>query len=435
MTKSFKIALWCVLVFRGTLLFSAGPVKVALNSFVQDEKGKKMQAIIAVFRYTGQPLEDPVNLGVETKKAPGKFTFKMPDMQGIKDTSYAYIFYGGIDKRKELPGYTLMVIGNNTRSFRPALLWIDKNHNLDLSDDGAPDTFPSTVPDKDITLYHPDIPNAAYTVNISRYSFSYNTKYIGMLDDYYRENSGGRKFAGALYSFKEQRINTIAGDCKIGNDSFRIGVKDVNCNGLYNDAGTDYILIGDYGAEVLPDNIHPIEKKDGATVFERNGKRYIIRYIERVGAYLTLEEDEGAKIKNKLVTGKKLKKFRFYTTDRERRTVSVRKYRKKPLYIFVWRFGQPGFSEDTAALRIIARDYSDRVQVLALNYGETPRELRTFSRVNHINWIVGQSTAKINSLLFTEQFPHGVLTGKRLRVKQSRISPAELLSLLRNKQL
>lgn len=409
--------------------------KVLLNNFVQDEKGKKLQSIIAVYKYTGQPFEDPINLGVETKKASGTFYAKLPDMSGIKDTSYAYVYFGGIDQRKDLPGYTLIIIGNNQRSFKPALLWIDRNHNLDLSDDGAPDTFPSTLNEKDIVLKHPVIKNATYTVNISRFSFSYNSKYIGMLDDYYKENSGAKKFAGALYSFKEQRINTIAGDYKNGNDSFRIGIKDVNCNGLYNDAENDYILIGDYGSTVLPDNIVKIESKAGKTYFERNGKRYNVVYIDKLGNYVSIELDSDAKIKNALVSGKKLKKFRFYTTDKEKKSVSIKKYRRKATYIYVWRFDQPGFSADTAILRIIARDYADRINLVTLNYGETPKELKTFKRVNKINWNIGQSTKKINDLLFIEQFPFGLLTSKRLRIKEVKISPADLLLLLKNNQI
>ena len=410
--------------------------KVLLNQFVQDEKGKKMQAIIAVYKYTGQPFEDPMLLGVESKKESGKFYAKLPDMTGVRDTSYAYVFFGGIDKRKELPGYSLMIIGNNQRLFNQnALIWIDKNHNLDLSDDGPPDTFTSTQTEKDIVLKHPNIPFASYTVNISRFSFSYNSKYIGMLDDYYNENAGSKKFAGTLYSFKEQRINAIAGDYKFGNDSFRIGIKDVNCNGLYNDAGVDYILVGNYGQGILPDNSIPILEKEGKTWFEKDGKRYNILKIDPIGAYILIQNDADAKVKNALVVGKKLKKFRFTTTDKEKKTISIKKYRKKPTYIYVWRFDQPGFSTDTAILRIIARDYGQRINLVTLNYGEKPKELKTFKRLNAINWNIGQSTKKINDQLFIEQFPYGLLTSKRLRIKQVKISPSDLLFLLQNNQI
>ena len=47
--------------------------KVFLNTIVQDEKGKKMQAIVAVYKYTGPAFEDPSGIGVETKKEAARF--------------------------------------------------------------------------------------------------------------------------------------------------------------------------------------------------------------------------------------------------------------------------------------------------------------------------------------------------------------------------
>ena len=410
--------------------------KVYLNKIVQDEKGKKMQAIVAVYKYTGPVFEDPISLGVDTKKEAAKFTPKLPNMQGVDDTSYAYIFFGALQSRKDLKGYTLMLIGNNQRTYnKPALLWIDKNHNLDLSDDGAPDTFASSANEKDITLINPLNKNATYTINISRFSFSYNSKYLGMLNEFYEANSGNKKFSGALYSFKEIRLNTIAGDFKFENDSFRFGLKDVNCNGIYNDAGIDQIIIGDYQTFVLPDNSIDINAKADKNGFEKNGKHFNITFIDPLGAYVSIQEDKNAKINNSLVLGKKLKKFKFLSTDKTPKKISIKKYKKKPLYIYVWRFDQAGFTEDTAALRIIARDYADRIQVITLNYGEKPTELKSFKQRNLINWFIGQSSQKINESLFLNEFPLGILTGKRLKIKQVKISPADLLNLLKNQQI
>jgi hypothetical protein len=410
--------------------------KVLLNTYVEDEKSKKLQSIIAVYRYKGQPFEDPINNGVETKNEFGRFYAKLPDLAGVKDTSYAYIYFGGLGDRKELNGYILAIIAHNTRQVsRPStLIWLDRNYNLDLTDDGPPDTFGNNITQKDLTFINPHVRNATYTINISRFAFNFNTRYIGMLDDYYRENSGTKHFAGAMYSFREQRINTIAGDYR-GSDSFRIAIKDANCNGLYNDAGIDFILIGDYGTPMMPDVMIPIASKAGKTFFERNGRRYNVVEIEKVGTYISIWADEDATVRNALVPGRKIKKFRFQTTDKDKKTISIRKFRKKPTYIYVWRFEQPGFDADTAALRIIARDFADKVNLVTLNYGETPKELKSFKKRNSINWTIGQSTMKINNKLFIEKYPMGVLTKKRLKVKQVSISPSELLILLRNNQI
>lgn len=415
--------------------FSQHEKTISLNRYIEDEKGRKMQSIVAVYHYKGQPILEPINIGVDTKSEGKTFTFTLPQMNGIKDTNYAFIYFGALNNRKTLPGYSLAVIGNNKRNHLPALIWIDKNHNLDLSDDGAPDTFFINTINKDIVLSNPNLSNATYTVNISRYSLQFNAKYIGMLDNYYKTNSPDKKYAGTLYSFREQRINCIAGDYWTEQDSFTIGIKDANCNGIYNEAEIDYIILGDYKTKELPDNVIPINKKNGSTYFERKGRKYLIENIHPLGNTLVIKRDDDAKIKNQLTVGKKIKRFKFQSANKEKKTYSIRYFKKKPSYIYVWRFEQDAFNKDTAILRIIQNKFSDKINLVTFNYGETPKELRTFIRRNQINWLIGQSSNKINTKLFIEQYPTGILTKKRLKVSRVSISPSELLILLQNNQI
>lgn len=439
MTSSFmrNILFLSLLTFsRLSFLNASEPVKVLLDRYVQDEKSNRMQSLIPVYRYPRMPLEDPINNGVKTKEKAGTFTAVLPDLTGFKDTQYAYIYYGGILDRPALKGYVLCVLVSNHRIFnKPAYLWIDRNYNNDLTDDGAPDTFPEKIGNMDIVFYNPKVKNATYTVNIARYPINFNAKYINLMDNYYNKSSGSKYFAGTQYSFKEQRVNTIAGTYKLGNDSFTIALKDMNCNGLYNDAGEDLFFIGDYQTKMIGEEGQLISSKASQNFFERNGKRFNILTIDHVGAFIVIQADENAKLTKMLITGKKLKKFKYYTTDVERKTLSIKKKRRKPTYIYVWRFDQQGFSEDTAILRIIARDYKNRINLLTLNYGETPNQLRNFVLNNNIEWEIGQSSKQINDLLYVEKFPHGVLTGKRLKIKNPRISPKELLLLLQNNQI
>lgn len=435
---NFKHILILSLLSFGRLscVLAQEPVKVILNRYVQDEKNNRMQSLIPVFKYPKMPLEDPVNIGVKTNKSPGTFTAKLPNLSGYKDTEYAYIYYGGILDRPELRGYVLCVISQNKRQFnKPAYLWIDRNYNNDLTDDGGPDTFPEKIGNMDIVFFNPKVKNATYTVNIARYPLNFNSKYIALMDDFYNENSGTKFFSGTQYSFKEQRLNTIAGEYYTIEDSFTIAIKDNNCNGLYNDPKEDLIIIGDYNSKVMSENGIPVQDKAGKTFFEKNGKRFNITFIDPVGGFVMVQVDKQATLTKALTIGKKLKKFKFYTTDLERKSVSIRKYRKKPTYIYIWRFDQPGFAEDTIALRIIARDYAHKIQLLTLNYGETPKEIRNFIVHNDINWTIGLSTQNINNQLYLEKFPLGVLTAKRLKVKDPKISPKELLILLKNNQI
>ena len=417
--------LFCLLLANHVLAQS--PFKIALNQIVLDEKGRNMQSIVAVYKYKGQPFEDPSLIGVASKKDPKTFYAKLPDMSGITDTNYAYIFYGGTDQRKDLKGYSLMIIGNNQRTSQPALLWIDKNHNLDLSDDGVPDTFFHTTTDKDITLHHPTQTNATYTVNISRFSFYYNSKYLGMLDEYYNSSAGHKVFAGALYAFKEQRLNTIAGDYQFGNDSFRIGLKDVNCNGLYNDWGIDQLIVGEYKKE-LPNKAMVLEQSKQGMQFVIGGKAYSVLNIPALGAYIECQSYVGNDVVTQLPVGKKIKPFKYKLYNNELQ--SLKSFKKQACYLYFWNDQNTELNKDTLALRSLVNQYGQSIKIITFNKGLTPKELLMFKRNGLINWPIGIATDAILTDLFIGKLPYGIYLGKRLKVKQVAISPSDLLLLL-----
>jgi hypothetical protein len=433
--QAFKIFLSISLLIISRLSFAQNQqITVEMNQFVQDAKSIKLKSVIPIYKYTGQPMEDPINNGLGEKIKFGYFKAKLPNMTGMRDTSYGFIFYGGIEDRKELPGYVLIFLGQNLRNTQYALIWVDRNYNLDLSDDGAPDTLYEGNNYLDLNFVHPKAFNSIYTVSLNRIPLAGGLPpYLIMLQDYYKVNSGSKKFESIYSSLGELRLNTIAGDFKNEKDSFRLGIKDFNCNGFYNEAEKDYLLLGKYGEEILPDNRIEISKKKGKTYFEHNGIRYNIVYIDPVGAKVKIEIDTNAVLENSLVVGRKIKKFKYQLVSEDKdKKISIKKRRRKPTYIYVWHLGQEGFTEDTAALRIIARDYSKRINLVTLNYGETPKQIKAFKRINRINWKIGQSTIAINEILHLEQFPHMILTGKRLKIKQLKISPKELLLLLQN---
>lgn len=408
-----------------------------LDQYVQDEFNNKLRSVIPIYTYTGQPFEDPINNGIETKKGSEAFYAKLPDLSNYKDTSYGYVFFGGIAGRKQLPGYVLVILCNNKRQFKKeAVMWVDRNYNLDLTDDGAPDTLFENKPLKDLVFKNPANANATYTVAISRFPTGGKTPlYLTMMNDYHRENSGKKKFDGILYSLGEYRINTIGGDFKSERDSFRIGIKDNNCNGFYNDEGVDYLLIGRYKEEILPDIRTEIKKDLKGTYFEHNGIRYNVKEINPLGNYILIEEELNTAPVSYLRIGKKIPKFKFKTIEHQPRNLSIKKFKRKPTYIYVWKTDQPNLKEDTATLRIIQSQFGHKINIITLNYGETPKQLMYFYGRGRINWLMGQSTAAINRTLGVDNYPMGILTRKRLRVKQLKISPKELLILLQNNQI
>ncbi len=427
--------LFSAIVFLWLNNINAQVVKVELSNAAFDEHSKKIQAIIPVYKFPKSPFEDPLLNGIKSKKQAASFNAKLPNLAGYKDTCYAYIFYGGIAQRRDLPGYVLAVLANNKRNEKPCIIWVDKNYNLDLTDDGAPDTLRYNDKFLNLTFSNPANTNAKYNVNISRYSQNFNTSYIGMLNSYYKENSGSKYFAGTDYSFKETRLNTQAGDFKLGNDSFRIALKDGNCNGLYNNEDVDFLLIGNYKSNETPELNIPLKNNVSKVFFEKNGKRYVVENIDELGKNITIKIDESAKLKNALVVGKKIKKFKFETSDTIKKKISIKKFKKKPTYIYVWKIDQENFTQDTIALRKIQNLYADKIHIVTLNYGEKPIIIKRIKARKKINWLIGFSTAKINQMLYVEKFPTGILTRKKLKVSKVGLSPTELLLLLQNNSL
>jgi len=230
-------------------------------------------------------------------------------------------------------------------------------------------------------------------------------------------------------------LNTQAGDFKNGNDSFRIALKDGNCNGLYDDEDVDYLLIGNYKSNEAPQLNILLKKNLSKVYFEKNGKRYVIEFIDELGKNISIKVDEKAKIENALVIGKKIKKFKFETSDTIKKKVSIKKFKKKPTYIYVWKIDQENFTQDTIALRQIQNLYADKINLVTLNYGEKPIIIKRIKVRKKINWMIGFSTSKINQKLYVEKFPTGILTRKKLKVQQVGISPTEILLLLKNNSL
>lgn len=430
--STFKTKIFLFLtvsLFKAYSVYAADTLVVPLNIRAIDDKFRKSQAIIPVFKYKGQPFEGITQFGIDTKKEPEKFYATLPDMTGISDTSYGFIFFGGSNNSK-LNGYVFVIIGHNTRNMYPAKIWVDKNFNLDMSDDGPPDTFYNQTPFLDIYLKNPDVSAEGFICRISRFDFLKNLQYKMLLDDHYKNNSGSKIFAGADYSFREQRLNILAGDVKWGNDSFRLAIKDENCNGKFDEPGEDRILIGHYNQDELGTTIIEISPK--TTWFERSGKVWKILRIDPSGKFITFIHDETKQIKNALYLNKKIPKVKYLAAEKQKKEIKIRKHRGKPLYLYFWNTSVAGFEEDTLYLRKIQNEFGNQIKILALNYGDEIPFIRGMKNKYRWNWEVGFSSLEINKSYFVESFPSSYITNKRQRLKAAGVSPKELYTRLLN---
>lgn len=420
-----------ILVFFLAPLYHFGQniVQVNFNEPAFDERYHKSKQIIPVFKYAGNNIEEYEKFGIEQKKLKTFSIKQFPDMKGADDTAYGFIYYSGAPAEVNR-GYVTFLMNNYRRWSKPAVLYVDRNNNLDFTDDGAGDTLGNFEPYIDIKFPHPKFPSATYTVRISRFDLNKDAKYRFLMDEYYTKNQGNKVFAGIDYSFKENRQNMRGATYNGEQDTFRLALYDGNYDGLYNNAEYDQIFVAQKSDTIfLDDFAFTIDEKMKNTEFEWNYKVYRVTEIDPAGRFIKFYWDKDALSKKALRIGKKIPKFTFYLHD-SKTTKKIKKYRRKGLYIYFYNTENPTFEQDTIALSQIHRQYGNCINIVTLNFGDYYKTVSAMKVLDEIPYTVGLSNRELNRKFNIEKLPTGFLCRKHLKLAYKDISPTQVLELL-----
>lgn len=396
-----------------------------------DDQFTKSQSILPIYKYVSDSIEPYSKFGIEADAKQEWYKIKkLPIMTDCHDTGYTYIYFAGADNARS-QGYLLTLVANYQRSYRDVIFYIDRNNDLDFTNDGAPDTLGFEENDFTVNLANITKPNATYALKLSRFKYGENVRYKRLLEEHYLQHSGSKIFTNANYCYREQRYNTIVADYKSGNDSFRIGLKDVNVNGLYNESEIDYWYIGPFGSTVISDNLTTLEKRISDNAFEWNGKKYVFNYIAETGDSIILTIDKQSKLEHRLKPRKKTPHFSYYNIFNEQH--KLKEFKRKEVYLFFWDI-QSLTDEDTLYLGLIHRELNEKIQLITLNHGDDPKKVRISFYYDRLSFPIGYSNGKIGDKYYIEDVPRGYYLGKRRRLKNDRIAPKEMYELLKKEQ-
>ena len=404
-------------------LYGQDQFTVSLQPKGREQFFEKSKLIAPVFKLRNNVMESYQQFGVPDPPPSVSHRVKLPNLGGVRDTGYTFL-YSAVDKN----GYTGVVIANYSRMQQEAILFVDHNHNFDFTDDGKGDTFYLSMNFMDIPLRnHQDTLQKVF-VRLSRFDFTSDLNYKKMADAFYQKYQGNKEYVGTELSFREQRFTVRRTDVFHEQDSFTLALIDGNFNGLFNEPGKDRIVVENYGTELVSqDRVFEIHE-NGPTWFERNFKSYQVTSIDPYGRQISYKTDDAREASRKLTEGKKVPKFRFQ--DHNDKTVKLKWYRNKPVYIYFWSRESPGFEEDTTYMRMIQEKYCPMIKVIALNYGDNPKLLSSYVEFNKVSWTNGLATKAIIDEYYVEQIPYGYLTGRRLRLRASGISPKQVWEML-----
>lgn len=407
--------------------------KVETEGRARDVNFYKTQNIIPIFALNSDTVEENNGFGVESKFKNQKKKIALPANVSITPRNgYGYIYYGDANNTFA-KGYLLFLITNNSRNRSPSLLYIDRNNDYDLNNDGAPDTVKYTEKENIVFLKNEQEKSARHILILSRFDWANQIKYIQMADTHYSRHSGDKKYMGTFYAFREQRLNVLAANYNGGNDSFTLGFKDDNCNGLFNDEGIDHISISSYRSDKFSGINYFIGKNNTARI-ETAGHIYDLTNITADGSSFKIEEVFNQSFKNQLNAGVKVPHFKYDLADTaETKKRKLCKLRKKPTYILFSYSYADNFDLDTANLRIIYEQYGNRINLLFLNSGDVERQAKKLAIVGNLPYTCGISDANIDKEWFIQTKPTGFLLDKKLRLNTAGMSTQELLLYLQRK--
>jgi thiol-disulfide isomerase/thioredoxin len=276
----------CNKVIWGSILVLLSYVDISLGQYIH----VRLDTLT-----TGAPS---AHLELFTKRACKQV--KLPLGIDTIDAHYLSVFYSW--QITDAPSVVAMVIP----SIRGERLSIDKNNNMDLTDDGEPGFFPADSNSYDFSINCTKDTEQTVTLRFCRTPNGWN--YPDSVIKRYFDNDGNlnpkfARFVGMMHNdsnfigqkgtyYWDDRVNTHIGCLTIDGESYSIGLNDYGNNGLFNDSD-DVFMLNDKGYGNLDYNNSTQNYKinDVFTISHRNFK---IHDFDKYGKWIDFEETSEA---------------------------------------------------------------------------------------------------------------------------------------------
>jgi hypothetical protein len=453
---------------------SKSAVKVALLDRGLDNEIIHLLDVLPLFVLDRDSVVQPIDMSADY---PGmslqSYAIQLPtelkitavdDLQIRKNGSFvkggvAYGFANHIHGKGVFPNHTLIVTERpQGMRYRKTRVWVDLNHNLDLTDDAVQYYIPSSVAFSEKKVPNPDallkLDTLGSGVKLQLGFFqagelrSYQKLYADAVDLV----KGNRVFCGVTASFRQRRLNVICGQMVHHNDTLYWALKDVNLNGVYNDLGVDVVMVSNNAAEFNTANAWTLQK--GGAVLDWLGQGWkVIPQLEENRLENTSENSvEGMSsnwvitvvpigknaVKNSrsLLVGDKIPNFKFCVIEGAYKVGKlkenpvhrrkIRKFKGKYTLLVVWNADDVNFHKDSAALHAFTRNLPDSVQVIMLNHGGSGRYVYGYNRRFETQMIHGFCSPQVTELLKLQTMPQNFLIDPKQRLIDINVSPFEL---------
>jgi thiol-disulfide isomerase/thioredoxin len=331
----------------------------------------------------------------------------------VRDTAIGFSYYTGWENAS-IKSATAFLWGNYT-SYSP-ILYVDYNNNLDFSDDGLPLKFKS---DSTLVVYLPNSSNsnAFYPIKLYYPKLSLDQKqqlesiFVSMGADI-----EGNNIVSIDHWLGVQRSNYKIADAWLNGKNIKVGLLDYDCNGLYNDEDQDRILIGNYETDIIQDKLDK-----GAIIYKKNaqipvaGTVYEVVEIDVIGKYIKLIKSNKTYLKP-VAVGDNIDDLEIELITGNVLRINELQVEEKHLLLDFWGSWCKGCTQQLPNLKKLALKYSDKLQIVGLNYGDNFSAINKYISKNNILWQNGIANEEIMKQLRIDNFPNYLLLDSKGKI-------------------
>lgn len=362
----------------------------------------------------------------------GSFVITYPPDFKAQDTSFASEYFVGHPGKRDR-GIPLLIAD---RVSGWPIIYLDRNNNLDFSDDGEPVEFSRKDSTAVLRFHRKDNPEASFSVlyiipsasgvDFTSYDDLFQTK---------RYVEAGIPMRSAKYSFFTRRLNNKIAYGTVAGDSLKVALHDYNCNGYFNDAGEDRIF-------VAPPNIAfdaqktsgSFTLKEDTTLFSFEGQVYEITQVDPLGKSLQFKASD-IDFEAPIAPGQEMPDFQFQLIDGTDTSFAGFIGDGKYLIIDVWGAWCKGCHSTAPSLQQLHEKYRDKLTIIGLNTGEPKETINDFVKKYDHHWPQGKLTDEIRKGLLIDAYPTYILVDPKGRILSLRTYPHNIKKILENREL
>ena len=356
----------------------------------------------------------------------------IPKNLDTADLAFCFTYFTGWENMPIQLNSPMLISGY--KNFAPKI-YIDKNQNLDFTDDGAPVLLKGLNDSVTITYSNSKNELAFFSVSIKFIRY-HDDEHKKMIVTFFsnNQNGTGNTLVDSKYWLSNSRLNNRVITGTLFGEKVKIGIKDQDCNGFNNDKKHDLVMVGNYSNGFISDRI-----SKGAYTFEDttlvkiNHRFFRVIDIEPTGKYIVLSKTNLTS--TKIETGEVFPNLKIRLMDTSTVFINDLLDEKKYTLIDIWGTWCTGCRYQTKGLKRLDSIYNSSLKIISLDFGDPKGKGEEYIKENNIKWSNGFSTAEINKKFLVDSYPYLILMNEKKEIILMQTNLSEVESILNNIKL